>query len=284
MKTMMNKMYTVVATDDGSQSLRAHEFDETMHSSFGAYEEALIKYVTSSQAVEKITRNGSLTVLDVGFGIGYNLLALLTSVNGLGYVKVVSLEKDRSAEVHINGLHFDDEKETHYDKIKKSFTDGNYRDDTCSIECMFCDARQSVLALKKRGELFDVIFQDPFSPSKNPEMWSYEYMKNIASLMKNDAIVTTYSAAPQVRRAFIEAGLFVAKGPSTGMKRESTIASKNKNMLKDVLSEDEINMLLINPKSCMYSDPLLNDSREVILERRIVEMKKIREDRQARQV
>jgi tRNA U34 5-methylaminomethyl-2-thiouridine-forming methyltransferase MnmC len=277
---MTNNTYTIVTTDDGSQSLRAHEFDEIMHSSFGAYEESLVKYVTASQSVEKILKNGSIAVLDIGFGIGYNLLALLSSVKKRGYVRIVSLEKDHSAEIHINSLHFDDEKEEYYNKIKSSFSNGFFKDDTCSIECMFGDARQSVHALKQREEQFDVVFQDPFSPSKNPEMWSREYIKIIASLMKNDAILTTYSAAPQVRRALLDAGLHVAKGPSTGIKRESTIASKDENILQNLLSEYEIKELFNNHKSCMYSDPLLHDAREVILERRISEMRKIREDRQ----
>jgi tRNA U34 5-methylaminomethyl-2-thiouridine-forming methyltransferase MnmC len=67
--------YKIIVTEDGSFSLYSEDYCQAMHSASGAYREALLKHIYPSRILDKI--NKDLFILDIGFGIGYNALALL---------------------------------------------------------------------------------------------------------------------------------------------------------------------------------------------------------------
>jgi tRNA U34 5-methylaminomethyl-2-thiouridine-forming methyltransferase MnmC len=246
----------------------------------GAYEESLVKHVRASRILDY---NGSkVKILDIGFGLGYNLLAFLTeySLKKPGCsVDIVSMEYDRSFEKWIDQISFNDDRAIFYDKIKIAYHTGEYSDDKTCIRIMFGDARVYVKELADTDVQFDAVFQDAYSPAKNPELWTYDFFCIIKSIMKSSSVLTTYSAAPQIRMALLKAGFKVGKAESTGMKKEGTVAFLSEddrelsNLEKRVLSE--------NIKSTVYRDETLTDSRETILNRRLKEMEAIREDRRA---
>ncbi len=274
----MNKVYSLVPTSDGSSTVRAEEFGESMHTEAGAYEESVVKHVRACGKL--VSGMSSLAVLDVGFGIGYNICALLEEWSRLEkkpYIRIVSLEKDSSVSACFDTLHFDDERDRWYDIVKQGFRDRYVKGEGFEFSVRFGDARQSVRSLADEACLFDVIFQDAFSPGKNPELWTLDYFCMLRKLIKDDGVMTTYSAAPQIRRAMLEAGFRIARGISTGKKKEGTIASPCN--LSDELNFEEIAELLSEVKSTVYRDETLNNGRERILSRRIDEMAEIRKDR-----
>jgi tRNA U34 5-methylaminomethyl-2-thiouridine-forming methyltransferase MnmC len=276
----MNKhTYSLVETADGSYSLYSDEDGESMHTKAGAYDESVRKHVELSRLIEKSKKRKKLRVLDVGFGLGYNILALMQTVKNCP-VEIVSLEYDGSIAEWLDKISFGDERDADYAVIKKAFHAGYAEKDDFSIKVIIGDARKSVSDLALAGELFDAVFQDPYSPSKNPELWTLDYFFIIAKLMNDSAVLTTYSSAVQVRRAMIEAGLRVGSCPSTGIKKEGTMASKDSDMLPGILDAEELQELLENVKSEPYRDLSGSDERELILQRRIDAMKKIRQDRQ----
>jgi len=277
---MKTERYTIISTADGSSTLFSSDFNEAMHTDAGAYEESLVKHIIPSGILEK--KRDTVSVLDVGFGIGYNLCALICESSKLEqppFIKAVSLEMDDSMGDMLNEIVFNDERDSAYFCIKEAFKNGRFNNDHTDIRVLFGDARQSAKKLADEKVLFDAVFQDAFSPGKNPELWTLDWFRIINTIMNDDAVLTTYSSAPQIRRALIEAGLRISKGPSTGIKRESTLASRTAEL--DYYSEAYIDELLQNAKSMVYRDETLLSARETILERRITEMKKLREDRRA---
>ncbi|HPS56518.1 MAG TPA: MnmC family methyltransferase [Spirochaetota bacterium] len=259
-------MTGMITTNDGSATLFLDEYDQAMHSTSGAYEEALFKHVQPSMILEK--KKESLTVLDVGFGLGYNVLALMDRLNteeNHSLLNIVSLEKDESFYSYMESVRFGDQRDLIYGKIKTGYLKGSAEFDNIRLKILFGDARDSIKNIT--GIKFDAVFQDPFSPAKNPELWTVEYFRLLAGLMYNEAILTTYSSADHIRMAMIEAGFIVGKGPSVGQKREGTLAA-----LTDVISTlDNKRILDIreNPKSEPYRDPGLNLTREMIIENRL---------------
>lgn len=267
-------------TGDGTYTLLDTVLDETMHTMSGAYEESLIKHVNASRILEGNSQ--SLRILDIGFGLGYNILAALISLSEKKpdcTIEVVSLESDNSFGKWIELLSFEDERRMMYEKVKIAYKTGIFTDKKVTVRVEFGDARSYVNSLVEKGEHFDAVFQDAYSPGKNPELWTYDFFHLISSLMKPSAVLTTYSAAPQIRRALIEAGFKVGRADSTGMKKEGTVASLNG--VRNELTVDEVHELINNIKSTVYRDESLHDSREVILDRRIKEMERIRENRRA---
>jgi len=276
----MNEQYRLVITGDGTYTLFDTVLNEAMHTMSGAYEESLVKHVKVSRILD--TDSNNLRILDIGFGLGYNILAALTSLLRCKpecKIEIISLEKDNSFRKWIAQISFDDERRDVYEKVKKAYRVGNYSDENISIRVEFGDARNNIRNLLMSGDLFDAVFQDAYSPGKNPELWTYEYFCLIYSLMNPHAVLTTYSAAPQVRRALLEAGFNVGRAVSTGLKKEGTIASKSE--VDNKLADDDRTEIYENIKSTVYRDETLSDSREAILERRIREMKEIRENRRA---
>lgn len=278
----MSDLFTTIPTADGSYTVKSSHFGESMHTDAGAYEESVIKHVRACGRI--VSGSKTLDVLDVGFGIGYNLCALLEVWSCLERrppLRIVSLEMDRSVSSCFSELRFNDGRDRWYDLVKIGFIDGHLEGDGFTMTFLYGDARKSVSMLASERAQFDIVFQDAFSPGKNPELWSLDYFHVIRNLMKSDAVLTTYSAAPQIRRAMAESGLKIARGVSTGKKKEGTIASPSP--LENQLTDGEMKELFSEIKGTPYRDENLDADRERILARRIDEMAEIRKDRRSSQ-
>jgi len=267
----------MVLTDDGSLTLYSSEFDEAMHSSSGAYDEAVRKHIIPSGILGH--QKEEVRVLDVGFGLGYNCLALLQEMARLEwpmFTKIISLERDSSALPHLKEIRFHDSRDALYRTVLHALEFGAYVDERYSLTITKGDARESIQALPRAH--FDAIFQDAFSPAKNPELWSVDYFREMARIITPSGILTTYSCARHVRKAMLEAGFSVGKGPAVGAKREGTIASLSEVIA--MLTEQETTQLLASPGIIFFRDPDLRDSREHILIRREDEMARVKQGHQ----
>jgi len=262
-------MYRIIKTDDGTETLFRDDLQEAMHSTSGAYEEALLKHVLPSRILEK--NKGHVRALDVGFGIGYNALALIAehAERDPGIrLSIVSLERDLSCSTLIKKIRFGDERDRYYEIVKEACLNGEYTSDSVSMRVIFGDARNTVRQL---GGCFDAVFHDPYSPSKNPELWTVDFFRELYRLTCRGSVVTTYSSAARVRRAFYEAGFMIGRGPSVGKKKEGTLASNRGDI--PVFSDAERERILALESSVPYRDPGLADTAECIIQRRELDMK-----------
>ncbi|MBC7197415.1 MAG: hypothetical protein H5U39_09195, partial [Deferribacterales bacterium] len=88
-----------------------------------------------------------------------------------------------------------------YSLLKDLITSGiknNFR-----LNIVYGDASKTLFSLKNN---FDIIFFDPFSKSKNPEMWNINIYKRLYTLLSDDGVVVTYACSKIIRREFEEAG------------------------------------------------------------------------------
>ena len=100
-------------------------------------------------------------------------------------------------------------------------------DNNNTIKLIIGDAFVSLDSLPK--DYSDRVFFDPFSPGKQPEMWSRKVFQKVYNVMKQGAKLSTYSCAKSVRQNMIAAGFKVMDGPIVGRKSPSTIAVKTQN-------------------------------------------------------
>ncbi len=74
------------------------------------------------------------------------------------------------------------------------------------------------------------VYLDGFSPAKNPEVWTPDFLARLSESLAPGGRLATYSAAGAVRRGLIAAGLSVEKrsGQAYGLvgKREFLVAQK----------------------------------------------------------
>jgi|TARA_Y100000310_G_scaffold293020_1_gene322279 tRNA U34 5-methylaminomethyl-2-thiouridine-forming methyltransferase MnmC len=212
-----------IVTKDNSITFHNEEYDESYHSVSGALEEAFEKFAKPCKLKD------GMKVLDICFGLGYNSLAAIS----LADVEIVALEKDSSILKEIKDLKLplnykindkiNNELIKNYEKIKKAAEKLNYEDNKVKIKIMLGDARKTIKTL---DEKFDVVFLDPFSPKKCPELWTEEFFYDICKIMRKKAVLATYSCARIVRDNLKNAGFMVEDGPCVGRKSPATLAYK----------------------------------------------------------
>ena len=114
-------------TNDGSETLHNKEYNEYYHSKSGAVEESVEKYVKPCK-ISEIAKKGHIKILDVGFGLGYNVIAAIDAAlqsNPNAEIEIISLEKDLKLdelkELENSLKHYDIIEKLEYDPITKSY-------------------------------------------------------------------------------------------------------------------------------------------------------------------
>jgi len=195
----------LVETSDGSSTLYSEGFGEAYHSpKDGALHETLEKHVES--ALRFVGERETLTILDICFGLGYNTLATLYSIQKSRLstkIHIVAPELDRALVQSLAHFDYPPEFAVLEPVVEALSRDFYYEDDQFRIEIPIGDARE---ILPRLQEKFDIVYQDAFSPKHNPLLWTREYFAQIRALMYDDGILTTYSVAAAVRMGLYENG------------------------------------------------------------------------------
>ncbi|HMK54096.1 MAG TPA: MnmC family methyltransferase [Methanobacteriaceae archaeon] len=121
------------------------------------------------------------------------------------------------------------------------------------------DAR---LVVKNLKGPYHAVFLDPFSPTKSPELFTVEFLSELARLLSSNGLLLTYTAAAPVRSALLEAGLEVGEGPPVG-RRGGTVSSHSLKVLQSLKSDDE-RMISLSDVGIPFHDPHLTDNPETI--------------------
>ena len=205
-----------IKTKDSSFTVFNERYQEHYHTLSGAMEEAFEKHVNA------ISVEDGFHILDFCFGLGYNSIA---AIKGHKNLNIVGLENDIEIIKAIKNLTVPKEIEKEFSAFrnlakKNEITDENNN----TIKLILGNAVHTIEQLPE--DLYDRVFFDPFSPQKQPEMWSKEVFKKVFAVMKPGAKLSTYSCAKTVRQNMIAAGFNVLDGPAIGRKSPATIAKK----------------------------------------------------------
>ena len=214
--------HTAVKSEDGSFTAYSKEFDEHYHSTKdGALHESLSKHVLP--ALKHTQDLDEIVILDICFGLGFNTLATLYALKESNQkITIYSPEFDEELIYSLVDFTYPPEFEKYTEIIRALSQDQKYESKQLNIYIYLGDARAFVRETKIK---FDVVYQDAFSPSSNPLLWTSEYFKDISALMKPNALLTTYSISLPTRIALFENGLNVYLHEGEGF-RSSTLASK----------------------------------------------------------
>lgn len=211
-------------TADGSFTLKSQQYDEHYHSvKDGALRESLYKH--AKPALAQIDLMDEIKIMDICFGLGYNTLATLFELDLMGYsgkVVIKSPELDLALLDSLRFLQYPKELIYYLDLIHEISLGKNIYRDNLTIEIYRGNAVDFV---KNLDEQFDIIYQDPFSSSKNSELWSEEFFIDLFKVLKTNGILTTYSQAKQVRHTMKSAGFLLYEHSKMPI-RSGTIASK----------------------------------------------------------
>ncbi|RLA70837.1 MAG: hypothetical protein DRG24_06295 [Epsilonproteobacteria bacterium] len=214
----------IVQSEDSSFTAFSTNFNEHYHSTKdGALHESLQKHVIPALTLQ--ADKAELTILDICYGLGFNTLATLYYLNAHNIhkkVRIFSPEMDGELVASLKAFPYPKEFITFQPIIESISQNGRYEDDNLLIEIYIGDARTY---LRECKETFDIVYQDAFSPQANPLLWTREYFADIARLIKDDGVVTTYSIALKTRLALYENKFNIYLNEGDGY-RKATLASK----------------------------------------------------------
>jgi tRNA U34 5-methylaminomethyl-2-thiouridine-forming methyltransferase MnmC len=259
--------FTPVLTDDGSFTFFSPQFGEHFHSNFGAFQEAMGKFVFPTQLDQKAV-NSDVFLLDVCYGLGYNsaaAMATIWAVNPVCHIHLIGLELDdsvpKAAIAHNLLYHWSNDLQ---EILRLLATNNQVILPNLRAELLLGDARQTIQKVVDYGFLADAIFLDPFSPRVCPQLWTVEFLNLVVKCLKKDGILATYSCAAAIRTALLLAGVNVGRSEPVGRRSPGTLAGFGQMPLLSLIEQEHLQTKAAIP----YRDPSLKDSAEVILQRR----------------
>lgn len=226
--------YTVVVTEDQSQTLYSEAFGEACHSSSGAQSETRQIYLEGCDLKTKVQsheRGQKLSILEIGLGAGIGVIETYRFLKDQKHLKarMITTEIDAGLASYILAS-------TPFEKF--SAPQCLFEDNQIKILSSHCeqfelivlvgDARHSLSHPRVISDYAKVaaIYQDAFSPKRNPLLWSIEWFKLLREhWAQDDCILSTYSASNSIRKALLKANWCVAIAPGFGPKRQSTRAT-----------------------------------------------------------
>jgi len=215
--------HEMTLSEDGSYTAYSKEYDEHYHSTKdGALHESLVKHVQPAFGLKE--QQEEITILDICYGLGFNTLATLYyyQTNSLhSKLRIYSPELDASLVKSLVDFTYPKEFAIYKPIIKAISESGVYEDEHFYIEVFLGDAREYVQKFKNK---FDIVYQDAFSPTANPMLWTREYFEDIKNAIKVDGILTTYSISLATRLALYENDFNIYLNIGEGY-RDATVAS-----------------------------------------------------------
>lgn len=235
--------FQVVKTLDGSLTVWSEFFQEACHSYQGANQETLLYYIEGCEIIKRFHHYPQFHLLDIGFGLGLSYQKTIEQLmrqqqykNSSTFLTYVSVEIDE-------GLILWGKNHTPYQRELSNFPQQAQLEKSTwlGIPCyqaeapqgkliiLLGDARENLKRLSHHlsapfSYSFHAIYQDAFSPQKNPTLWTVEWFELLKSLSHPQTILSTFSGAMRMRKALLEAGWSVAEGKTFGTKRRSSLA------------------------------------------------------------
>ena len=239
--------YKLTPLRDGTQSVYSVEYEEQMHPGLGPSAEAEHLHVAQAKIRSRLqNHSGEFVVWDVGLGAAANALTLLR------------LTRDLSASLHVVSfdnnvgplsfaLHNADRLEylSGYQSTVKAMIErhrAELEDGAHNVnwELHLADF-PSLIASSDAASLPKphAILFDPFSPAKNPAMWTLGVFENLYKVLDpaRSCVLTTYSRSTVVRVSLLISGFFVGRGRPTGLKEETTVAANALDLLGEPLDK-----------------------------------------------
>ena len=244
-------LHSMSLSEDGSFTAYSKEYGEHYHSTKdGALYESLIKHIVPALSIQKDKEE--LNILDICFGLGFNTLTTiyyLKQNNLTTKVNIYSPELDRDLVNSLKDFTYPKEFESIQHIILEIISNGFYTDEQFHIEVFLGDAREYILNFEEAK--FDIVYQDAFSPSSNPILWTQEYFADIKRIIKEEAVLTTYSIALATRLALYENdfNIYINSGKDY---RDATLASPSK--LDGFKVVDMIHKISCNPDAKSLRD------------------------------
>ncbi len=209
-------------TKTGEYTIYIPGMNETYHSRNGAISES--QHVFLQEGLDRT--NGNINILEVGFGTGLN--GMLTAQYAEETRRIVFYHTLEPFQVP-----FDLIKQIGYGKLlndpelfnKLHLAEWETKKKISEYFTLH-KTTQKLEYVTLEDNRYECIFFDAFAPKKQPELWNAAIFQKLYNATKPGGILTTYSAASQLKRDLKAAGYKLVHPHGANGKREMTVASK----------------------------------------------------------
>lgn len=230
--------FELVVLRGGARSIKSLVHGETMHVGTDPVTEAAELHVSQQRIAERSGSFSPFVIWDVGLGPAANAIAVLRALGTRGAAEglvelhsfEISTEVLEFALLHAEELGYLIGREG---LIRELLNDGE------------CRPAPNLLWRLHRGDFSkgvgpvsapSAILFDPYSPSRNPEMWNFGTFSQLReSADPRGCTLTSYTRSTSARVTMLLAGWFVGVGIATGEKEETTIAATSPELLSNPL-------------------------------------------------
>ena len=214
------------ATADGSHTISIPEMQVTYHSKHGAVQESMHVFIEAGLRFRLKTTDGSLAILEMGFGTGLNALLTLQEAEGRE-IWYESLEAyPVSLEMAFTLNYAEQVKKKGAGELLKSLHTAAWNEwVNITPEFHLCKRELTLEAFHPTGH-YDIVYFDAFAPTAQPALWTESIFKKLFDNMNAGGILVTYCSKGIVRRAMQAAGFSIEKIPGPPGKREMVRATK----------------------------------------------------------
>jgi tRNA U34 5-methylaminomethyl-2-thiouridine-forming methyltransferase MnmC len=242
----------IVETQDGSLTIRDHGSGECYHSTEGALLESRELYINRSGIKEKLQQNHPIAVLDIGLGLAYNALSTIDEwyLHGSCDLTVVSLEKEPELVAQLAqgigswqskwprhwmdwSLSLSPVSELSHDESTPSYTAKIIHPQTSRL-CLWKIHLGDAALMRELPMTFDFFWQDPFSPEKNPELWSSPWFALLIRYSNPGAVLMSYSVARKTKDALTLGGFNVER-METPTRKKHWLKANASGLVKETL-------------------------------------------------
>jgi len=235
----------LIVTRDGSHTVYSSRFDQHYHNPNGAVAESRYVFFEQTGLLDALDERSQITILEIGFGTGLNLLLLLDYYldhNSQAKINYYSIEgfplltgkaQNLNFGNHINHPKLASEVISVFNNLSEGIN--HFSISGISVQLfngMFED-------FNFNGIDANYIFHDAFSPEVNPDLWTGSVFKKLTRLSADDVILSTYCAASKARGAMASAGWKIARARGALGKREMTLAALDTNRLGNLKRVNE---------------------------------------------
>ena len=237
-----------------NNALYNSEFDDIYFNTYEPLAECEYAYSSALDGVNK----SAIVVAEAGFGVGLNFFCTIakfksSNKKSLHYIAVEKypFSKDELASIYEQfGLDSSIYKEflDSYHIVSNSLLRIYLLNRTIILDLYFGDILEFLEECEFRA---DVWYLDGFAPSKNPQMWSEEFLSNLACYSYKDTIIRSFSCARVVRDRLSQNGFEVGKLKGYHKKREmlQAICIEPKSRIKKQIWFDL--PIVTNPKTIL---------------------------------
>lgn len=205
----------------------APDFGDIYHPQIGAAAQAQHVFLLGNGLPGRWRGRADFTVLETGFGLGHNFLALwqawLDDPQRCKRLHVVSVERHPPLAADLARAHAGatDPRVSALLGAWPPLTPGlhvlAFEQARLRLTLALGDASRLLPALRLQA---DAVLLDGFAPDRNPEMWSLPLLKAVGRTCAPGATVATWSVARALRDGLATAGFVVERVPGVGGKRE----------------------------------------------------------------